>query len=73
MRYSVLIAERRGAASVQDAERILGGEGNLRMARNSKWLIPKIKENRLTLFDYDEGLECWKRICAEGYNALRSC
>jgi hypothetical protein len=72
MKYSVLIAERRGAATIEDAEQILGGEGNLRLARKAKWLIPKIQENRLTLFDYDECLLCWKRICAEGYDALRS-
>jgi hypothetical protein len=33
MRYSVLIAERRGAATIEDAERLLGGIGNLRLAR----------------------------------------
>ena len=27
MKYSVLIAERRGAASIEDAERLVGGEG----------------------------------------------
>jgi hypothetical protein len=35
MKYSVLIAERRGAASIEDAERLLGGEGNLRLVRKS--------------------------------------
>jgi hypothetical protein len=72
MKYSVLIAERRGAASIEDAEHLVGGEGNLRLARKAGWLVPKIQENRLTLFDYDECLACWKRICAEGYNALRA-
>lgn len=72
MRYSVLMAERRGAATIEDAERLLGGEGNLRLARKAGWLVPKIQENRLTLFDYDECLVCWKRICAEGYDALRA-
>ena len=72
MKYSVLIAERRGAASIEDAERLVGGEGNLRLVRKAGWLVPKIQENRLTLFDYDECLVCWKRICAEGYNALRA-
>jgi hypothetical protein len=61
-----------GAASIEDAERLLDGEGNLRLARKARWLVPKIQENRLTLFDYDECLVCWKRICAEGYNALRA-
>ena len=56
MKYSVLIAERRGAASIEDAERLVGGEGNLRLARKAGWLVPKIQENRLTLFDYDECL-----------------
>jgi hypothetical protein len=72
LKYSVLIAERRGAATIEDAERILGGEGNLPLARKAKWLIPKIQQNRLTLFDYDECMTCCKRICAEGYNALRA-
>ena len=44
MRYSVLIAERRGAASIEDAERLVGGEGNLRLARKAGWLVPKIQE-----------------------------
>lgn len=72
MKYSVLIAERRGAATISDAERLVGGEGNLRLARKAGWLVPKVQENRLTLFDYDECLICWKRICTEGYDALKA-
>lgn len=72
MKYSVLIAERRGAATIADAERLVGGEGNLRLARKAGWLVPKIQENRLTLFDYDECIICWKRICTEGYDALKA-
>ena len=67
MKYSVLIAGRRGAASIEDAERLVGGEGNLRLARKAGWLVPKIQENRLTLFDYDECLACWKILRASAW------
>ena len=71
MKYSVLLAERRGAATIEDAERIVGGEGMLRLARQAGWLTPQVQGNRLTLFDYDECVACWKRICVEGYAALK--
>ena len=71
MKYSVLLAERRGAATIEDAERIVGGEGMLRLARQAGWLTPQVQGNRLTLFDYDECVACWKRICVEGYEALK--
>ena len=71
MKYSVIMQERRGAATIEDAERILGGEGMLRLARKAKWLAPKVQGPRLTLFDYDETLACWKRICVEGSEALK--
>jgi hypothetical protein len=71
MKYSVLLAERRGAAAIEDAERIVGGEGMLRLARQAGWLTPQVQGNRLTLFDYDECIACWKRICMEGYEALK--
>ena len=71
MKYSVLLSERRGAATIEDAERIVGGEGMLRLARQAGWLTPQVQGNRLTLFDYDECVACWKRICVEGYEALK--
>ncbi len=71
MKYSTLLLERRGAATIEEAERILGGEGMLRLAKAAGWIKPKIQSNRITLFDYDELLTCWKKICAEGYESLR--
>lgn len=71
MTYSIIMQERRGAATIEDAERILGGEQMLRLARRAGWLTPKVQGPRLTLFDYDETLACWKRICAEGIDALK--
>lgn len=70
-KYSVIMQERRGAATIDDAERILGGEGMLRQARKAGWLEPKVQGSRLTLFDYDECVACWKRVCVEGAEALR--
>ena len=72
MKYSILIAERRGAATIENVERILGGEGMLRLVRKAGWLHPRVQGNRLTLFDYDACLACWKRICVEGGTALRA-
>lgn len=66
-----MMAERRGAATIEDAERILGGPKLLELARRAKWITPKIESHRLTLFDYDECLVCWKRIGLEGYAALK--
>jgi hypothetical protein len=72
MRYSVIMQERRGAATIEDAERIVGGEGMLGMLRKAGWLQPKVCGNRLTLFDYDECLGAWRRVCDEGVEALRA-
>ena len=72
MKYSILMAERRGAATIEDAQRILGGEGMLRLVRQAGWLKPQVQGNRLTLFDYDDCLACWKRVCIEGEAALRA-
>ena len=69
---SVILAERRGAVGVEDAERIVGGAQMLSLLRRSGWLAPKVQGNRLTLFDYDECLGAWKRVCLEGVDALRS-
>jgi hypothetical protein len=71
MKYSVIMAERRGAITIEDAERILGGQQMLNFARQSGWLKPRVQSHRLTLFDYDETLACWKRICRQGFNALK--
>ncbi len=71
MKYSTLLLERRGAATIDEAERILGGEGMLRLAKEADWIRAKIQSKRITLFDYDELLSCWKKICAEGYESLR--
>ncbi len=72
MRYSVMLQERRGAATIEDAERIVGGEAMLKMMRSAGWLEPVVCGNRLTLFDYDACLSAWKRVCEEGVSALRS-
>lgn len=71
MRYSILMQERRGAATIDDAERIVGGEGMLKMLRSAGWLKPVVCGNRLTLFDYDACLGAWRRVCEEGVDALR--
>ena len=71
MRYSTLMIERRGAATIEEAERIVGGEMVLGLLRKAKWLVPRVQGNRLTLFDYDECLGAWKRLCEEGMEALR--
>jgi hypothetical protein len=70
--YSVIMAERRGAVGVEEAERIVGGGKMLSMLRRAGWLSPKVKGNRLTLFDYDDCLGAWKRVCSEGIESLRS-
>lgn len=71
MKYSVILQERRGAASLEDAERIVGGPRLLELARKAGWIAPAVCSNRLTLFDYDDCLACWKRIRAEGFEALK--
>lgn len=71
MRYSAIM-ERRGAATLEEAERIVGGCGMLRSLRKAGWLNPRVQANRLTLFDYDDCLSAWKRVCAEGMEALRA-
>ena len=38
----------------------------LRLACQAGWLKPRVQGNRLTLFDYDDCLACWKRVCVEG-------
>jgi len=71
MKYSVIMTERKGAVNIEEAERILGSGKILELARKAKWLVAIIQGKRLTLFDYDEVLSCWKRICAEGLDALK--
>jgi hypothetical protein len=71
MKYSNLMRERRGATTIEEAEQVVGGRGMLEMLRKSKWLAPKVQGNRLTLFDYDECLGAWRRVCEEGIDALR--
>ena len=70
--YSIMMAERRGAATLEDAERIVGGQQMLSLMRRAGWLCAKVQGNRLTLFDYDECLAAWKRVCLEGVESLRS-
>jgi hypothetical protein len=43
----------------------------LRLVRKAGWLNPHVQGNRLTLFDYDDCLACWKRVCVEGEATLR--
>ena len=69
--YSVIMAERRGAATVEDAQRIVGGQQILTLMRRAGWLSPRVQGNRLTLFDYDECLSAWKRLCLEGVDVLK--
>lgn len=72
MYSTIMMAERRGAVGVEDAERIVGGGQMLCLMRRAGWLSPKVQGNRLTLFDYDECLGAWKRVCLEGADALRA-
>jgi hypothetical protein len=72
MKHSVIMRERRGAVGIDEAETIIGGRQMLELARKAGWLTPKIQGNRLTLFDYDETLACWKRICLEGFDSLKT-
>lgn len=64
--------ERRGAATIEQAEAIVGGQQMLKLLRDAQWLSARVQGNRLTLFDYDECLAAWKRVCEEGMEALRS-
>ena len=63
--------ERRGAAPIEQAEAIVGGQQMLKLLGDAKWLTARVQGNRLTLFDYDECLTDWKRVCEEGMEALR--
>ncbi len=71
MEYAILMVERRGAASLRDAELIVGGPKILELMRTAEWLAPKVQGNRLTLFDCDECVLAWKRLCAEGVDSLK--
>lgn len=71
MKYSVIMRERRGAVGIEETQAIVGGPQILDHARKAGWLTPRVQGNRLTLFDYDEALSCWKRICVEGFDALK--
>ena len=64
--------ERRGAATLDEAERIVGGKSMLRLLREAGWLLPRVQGNRLTLFDYDDCLGAWRRVCEEGVDSLRA-
>jgi hypothetical protein len=44
----------------------------LRLVRKAGWPNPHVQGNILTLFDYDDCLACWKRVCVEGEAALRA-
>lgn len=72
MKYSVIMQERRGAVGVEDAERIVGGRLMLDLLRKAGWLSSRVQCHRLTLFDYDDCLGAWKRVCEEGMEALRA-
>jgi len=72
MKHSVIMRDRRGAVGIEETQSIVGGPQMLDLARKAGWLTPKVQGNRLTLFDYDEALACWKRICLEGFDALKT-
>lgn len=71
MKYSVIMQERRGAVSIEEAERIVGGRLMLDLLRKAGWLSARVQGHRLTLFDYDDCLGAWRRVCEEGMEALR--
>lgn len=60
-----------GAIGIKDAAKILGSHKILRLARAAGWIAPIIQSHRLTRFDYQECIDCWKRLTREGLNALR--
>ena len=71
MTFSSIVQKNlRGAVRIDEAEQIVGGQKILELVRKAGWLKPAIQEHRLTLFDYDEVMEAWKRVKIEGYQRL---
>jgi len=60
-----------GAIGIKNAAIVLGSSKILRLARAAEWIALIIQSHRLTRFDYQECVDCWKRIKHEGINALR--
>ena len=50
----------------------VGGEGMVRLGRDSGWLVPVVEEPKITLYDREAVVAFWKRVTVEGYEALRS-
>jgi hypothetical protein len=71
MKYSVIMRDRRGAVSIEEAEQIVGGRLMLDLLRKAGWLSARVQVHRLTLFDYDDCLGAWQRVCEEGMEVLR--
>lgn len=59
-----------GAIGVEEAKKRIGGEAMYRLALKAGLLIPVVKRNRLTLYDYKKTIECWKLICQIGDKGL---
>lgn len=50
----------------------VGGEGMLRLGRDSGWLVPTVEAPKITLYDREAVVAFWNRVTAEGYEALRA-
>ena len=59
-----------GAIGVEEAKKRVGGEAMYRLALKAGALVPVIKRNRLTLYDYKKTIDCWKLISQIGYEGL---
>ena len=59
-----------GAIGVEEAKKRIGGEAMYRLALKAGLLVPVVKRNRLTLYDYKKTIDCWKLISQIGYEGL---
>lgn len=50
----------------------VGGEGVVRLGRDSGWLVPEVESTKITLYDREVVEAFWKRLKTEGYEALRA-
>jgi|GEM_PF-5748992 len=52
--------------------KIVGGEGVVRLGRDSGWLVSFVESTKITLYDREDVEKFWKRLKTEGYEALRA-
>lgn len=46
-----------------EAAEVLGSEVLFKECVAAKWIKPKVQRHKLTLYDFSEIANCWKRIC----------